>query len=203
MPRFLRPPRRPLRPLAAVRRRAFRPPRPLPPGPVLALAEAHRLMAQGQFAPAAEKFENIAEAARAQDLPFAPRLFFQAARANWSAGRIPHGMQLLHDGLGILAAAGATKRMHQISAAAAEELEALGHTAEAEEIRRYLAQFPSPAESGAAASAAEMPAAAVHPILPANCPKCGGGIRSEEVEWIDAQTAECAYCGSPIRPEKG
>ena len=46
------------------------------------------------------------------------------------------------------------------------------------------------------------PAETVHPVLPARCGQCGALIRTDEIEWIDAQTAECAYCGSPIRPEK-
>jgi hypothetical protein len=39
------------------------------------------------------------------------------------------------------------------------------------------------------------------PMLPTNCPKCGAPIHSEQVNWIDASTAECEFCGSLIRPE--
>jgi endogenous inhibitor of DNA gyrase (YacG/DUF329 family) len=39
------------------------------------------------------------------------------------------------------------------------------------------------------------------PILPTHCPACGGTVRPDEVEWLDEITAECAYCGSPVRED--
>jgi predicted RNA-binding Zn-ribbon protein involved in translation (DUF1610 family) len=36
-------------------------------------------------------------------------------------------------------------------------------------------------------------------LLPSHCESCGGPIHSPEVEWLNAHTAECPYCGSPIR----
>ena len=32
-----------------------------------------------------------------------------------------------------------------------------------------------------------------------HCPSCGASLRPDEVEWLDDVTAECAYCGSPVR----
>ena len=37
--------------------------------------------------------------------------------------------------------------------------------------------------------------------LPSNCPHCGAAARSDEVDWIDAQSAECNYCGGVIQTE--
>jgi hypothetical protein len=37
--------------------------------------------------------------------------------------------------------------------------------------------------------------------LPAHCPDCGAPARSDAVEWIDATSAECAYCGGIIKTE--
>lgn len=34
--------------------------------------------------------------------------------------------------------------------------------------------------------------------LPADCPRCGAPVRSDEVEWIDDTSVECAYCGGVI-----
>lgn len=195
MPRFVRRPRRPLRPRFPGRRRPFGAPRPLAPGPIRALARANQLFAEGQFGPAAEQFERLANGARANNLPVAPRLFFQAARANWHAGNIPQGMQLLRDGLGILLAVGAYGRLRQIASTAISELEQKGHPAEAEEIKKFLSDVPEPAQPAAASAPAR-------PVLPTHCSKCGAALRPDEVEWIDNQTAECAYCGSPNRPEK-
>ncbi len=201
MPRFGRPLRRIGPAVFPGRRRPFGALRPLPPGPMRALANANQLFASGQFAQAAEQFEMLAQAASASRLPFAPRLFFQAARANWRAGQIPRGMQLLRTGLGILLTAGAIRRLRQMAGSAADELVELGHAPEAEEVRKFLAGIPVP-DIQAVETEFQAPAEPARPILPADCEKCGARIRSDEIEWIDSQTAECAYCGSPIRPEK-
>jgi hypothetical protein len=110
-------------------------------------------------------------------------------------------MQLLRTGLGILLTAGALRRVRQMAGSAADELDELGHAPEAEEVRKFLAGIPAP-DIPAAETELQAPAGPARPVLPTNCEKCGARVRSDEIEWIDAQTAECAYCGSPIRPEK-
>ncbi len=40
---------------------------------------------------------------------------------------------------------------------------------------------------------------ASHPPLPAKCPNCGAPLLSDQVEWLDANTAECPYCGAPVQ----
>jgi len=37
--------------------------------------------------------------------------------------------------------------------------------------------------------------------LPTSCPKCGAPLRSDEVEWVDATTASCSFCGSIVAKE--
>jgi hypothetical protein len=56
-------------------------------------------------------------------------------------------------------------------------------------------------EFGKAVGGLPAPAPAVRPrgSLPTNCPKCGAPLRADEATWIDANTAECAYCGVSIR----
>jgi hypothetical protein len=49
-----------------------------------------------------------------------------------------------------------------------------------------------------------MPAAATDGLekrgrLPTNCPKCGALVHSQDINWIDDQSAECIYCGSMIQ----
>jgi hypothetical protein len=206
MPRFGRPPIRRIRPpIGPARRRPFGPRTPLAPGPIRTLAQANQLFQAGQFVPAAEKFEMLAHAARASNIPVAPRLFFQAARANWHAGNIPHGMDLLRIGLDLFVAAGAVRAIRQITPAAMNELQNLGHAQEAESLKGYLDRIPGGEATIAAASEGKAEPAPVEeprPTLPTHCGQCGAIIRSDEVEWIDRQTAECVYCGSPIRPEK-
>ena len=54
------------------------------------------------------------------------------------------------------------------------------------------------------AAAVGMPAvqpAAQHGSLPTACPKCGAPLRSDEATWVDAQTAECDFCGALVKAE--
>jgi hypothetical protein len=39
-------------------------------------------------------------------------------------------------------------------------------------------------------------------VLPTHCPSCGAALRPDEIEWLDESTAECAYCGSPVREHR-
>ena len=74
-------------------------------------------------------------------------------------------------------------------------LKGRGQPVEAKEIEAYL-------KSTLPAGFAGLPATEVEkrrPVLPTNCPGCGGPIRSDEVEWVDDVTAECPYCGSSVR----
>ena len=52
----------------------------------------------------------------------------------------------------------------------------------------------------AAVPVAAAPAAQKHGALPTNCPKCGAPVHGERAKWVDANTVECEYCGSLIRP---
>ncbi len=35
--------------------------------------------------------------------------------------------------------------------------------------------------------------------IPASCPNCGGALRSDSAEWIDATSVECPWCGSTVK----
>ena len=37
--------------------------------------------------------------------------------------------------------------------------------------------------------------------LPTECQRCFAPVRSDEVEWIDSASAECAYCGTVLKVE--
>jgi hypothetical protein len=199
MPRFGRPLGRIGPPILPRRfRRGFGLMPPLPPGSIRALAQAHRLFAIGQYAQSASLLENLANAARAGGIPRAPRLFFQAARANWHANQVAHGMDLLHIALDLLVAVGAIGVAGQIASVAMTELNTLGHKGEADQLRQYVSKIPGWEEAAPAAS----PDAKAKPVLPSHCPRCGAVVRSDEVDWIDESTAACVYCGSPMRPEK-
>ena len=36
--------------------------------------------------------------------------------------------------------------------------------------------------------------------LPSNCPNCGAPLRQSEVKLVNANSIECGFCGTPIRP---
>jgi hypothetical protein len=171
---------------------------PLAPGSIRELAQAHRLFAVGQFSQSAALLENLANATRAGGIPRAPRLFFQAARANWHANQVAHGMDLLHIGLDLLVAVGAIGVAGQIASAAMTELNSLGHKQEADQLRQYVSKIPGWEETAPAPA----PEPQAKPVLPTHCKQCGAVVRPDEVDWIDEMTAACGYCGSPMREEK-
>jgi hypothetical protein len=86
-------------------------------------------------------------------------------------------------------------RMRMVGERAIDELQTRGLNAEADEIAALL---------GANTPAVDLvekeaPAPMKKPVLPTHCPSCGAAVRPNEVEWLDEATAECAYCGSPLR----
>jgi len=42
-----------------------------------------------------------------------------------------------------------------------------------------------------------------HGVLPTSCPQCGAPLNPKEVDWVDEATAECRFCGSMVRADKG
>ena len=171
---------------------------PLPPEMIRGMVQAHRLFAIGQYSQSASLLENLANTAHASGLPRAPRLFFQAARANWHANQVAHGSDLLHVALDLLAAAGALGIAVKITAMATAELNSLGYKQEADSLRDYVSKIPGWQEAASIAP----PEDKAKPVLPTHCTQCGAIVRPDDVDWIDEITAACAYCGSPIRPEK-
>jgi hypothetical protein len=170
----------------------------LPPDTIQALAQAHRFFAAGQYAQSASLLENLAKAARATGIPRAPRLFFQAARANWHANQVAHGMDLMHTAVDMFVAAGAIGIASRITTLAMNELNTLDHKQEADQLQQYVSKIPGWGEAAAAASSESK----AKPVLPTHCQQCGAVVRPDEVDWIDEITAACGYCGSPMRGEK-
>jgi predicted Zn-ribbon and HTH transcriptional regulator len=84
-------------------------------------------------------------------------------------------------------------RLHRIARRVITELSERGLEREAAEVESWL--------NHASPSAPSMDAPTKRPVLPTHCPSCGAGVRPDEVEWLDDATAECAYCGSPLRGE--
>jgi hypothetical protein len=165
----------------------------LAPRPRRMLRNANLLFEAGQFAQAAPMLENLSTLALQGKWPRAPFILTRAARAYALSGNAPHSVDLFRSGFEILAATGTVAMLFPAARRLILDLTESGHTAEAQEVKAMVASTTGWNESGAA------PMGPAHPPLPTHCPQCGASLRSDEVEWIDEQTAECTYCGSPVR----
>ncbi|HSJ87678.1 MAG TPA: hypothetical protein VK909_10750 [Anaerolineales bacterium] len=158
------------------------------------LQEANFVFDKGEYGRAGELFENIAKTTDARGAPRAPIFHLQAGRARVLAGQTKLGIPSLKRGLELFAQRGEIRKLHQAGKRVIAELRALGLTAEATEIENFFKKL-SPSMSAMDAD----PAPAKQPQLPTHCPSCGAVLRPDEVEWPDEVSAECAYCGSPVR----
>jgi hypothetical protein len=161
-----------------------------------ALRRANELLASGRYAEAAEIFEQFARGALARGGPRAPQFFLQAGRCRVLAGQVPAGAALLKQGLSIIANRGNWQHLQNAGLRIVAELNQRGLKTEAAEIEAWLKQT---IPAGFAPAVATGPAQ--KPLLPTNCPGCGGPLHADEVEWSDEVTAECPYCGSAVRAE--
>ena len=175
-------------------RRGFRRGAPAQIPPLLRRAIA--LEQQGDFASAAQAYEEFAARADLRGGPRAPLAFIQAGRMRFLAGDVARGVEHIIRGLDLFAASGRIGKALNAGQRTVQELTARGYASEAQKVSAHLksilpAQMPATVPS----------APGRKPVLPTHCPDCGGPVRSDQVDWIDDATAECDYCGSPIRAE--
>ena len=160
------------------------------------LQEANFVFGKGEYGRAAELFERIAQTADARGGPRAPLFYLQAGRAHILAGQPSLGMPSLKRGLELLAGHSRFPRLHRAGRRVIAELNEQGLQNEAAEIETWLKSVLPALPS---LDSPERPSK--KPVLPAHCPSCGAAVLPDEVEWLDEVTAECAYCGSPVREE--
>lgn len=155
------------------------------------LQEANFAFSKGEYGRSAELFEKIARVADGRGGPRAPLFHLQAGRARILAGQATLGVPSLKRGLELLTQRRQFQRLQQFGTRTVNELNEHGLQNEAAEIEALLKSVLP-----------EMPlseATAMKPVLPTHCPSCGAPLRPEEVEWLDDVTAECGFCGSPVR----
>ena len=155
------------------------------------LQEANMAFEKGEFGRAAERYEKIARVADARGGPRAPILHLQAGRARAYAGQAPLGVPSLRRGLELLAERGQLQRLNQAGTRTITELKERGLEVEATNIEILLGTLLPDTFSAEPL--------AKRPQIPTHCPSCGAPLRPDEVEWLDEVTAECGYCGSPVR----
>jgi hypothetical protein len=158
------------------------------------LQEANFAFDKGEYGRAGELFEKIAQTADARGGARAPIFHLQAGRARVLAGQTKLGIPSLKRGLELFAQRGQMHKLYQAGTRVLTELKARGLTNEGAEMESFLKKL-SPSMSSMESTPAK------RPILPTHCPSCGAALRSDEVEWLNEVTAECAYCGSLVRAE--
>jgi hypothetical protein len=186
------------------RRRIFRPILPLPVAVAAGgqkqvhpfLVRANEQMQAGQFNEAAASFSRIAEVVRARSGPRAPIFFLKAGHAYILAGQIDEGMTCIRQGLGLLAGNGRWTDLQRFGPLVVDQLNEKGLTEQAAEISEWVSTTLAGKTIPAAVTAPTK-----QPLLPTRCPACGAVVNAKEVAWLDELTAECLYCGGPMRAE--
>jgi hypothetical protein len=152
-------------------------------------------MEQGKYAEAGLAFHDLAKKAEDRFPERAPFLYFEAGRATILSGDNKKGIAHFRSGLTLLSSQQRYHRVQKAGGRIVSELRERGLNAEADEIENVIKNnLPNQPASA-------MPAPQKRAILPTHCPSCGAAVRPDEVEWLDDVTAECDYCGSPIRAE--
>lgn len=165
-------------------------PPPVPP----ALQHAHHLMEEGEFSEASRAFYDLAKKAEERFPERAPFLYIEAGRAAILSGDNKKGVIHFRSALTLLGTQQRYQRLHKAGGRIVNELREHGLHSEADEVESVLRnndQFPARKEA----------VESKRGRLPTHCPSCGAAVRPNEVEWLDDATAECDYCGSPIRAE--
>ena len=159
------------------------------------LQQANQSLTNGNYTEAASAFEQLARWSEARFPERTPFLYLEAGQAFLLDGQVKTGIAHLRRGLTLLATQGRFPRMHLLGHRVVGELNARGLKDEASEIASLLAaNLPEQISP-------EQAPIPKRPFLPTHCPNCGGSLRPDEVEWLDDVTAECSYCGSPVRRE--
>ncbi len=154
------------------------------------LQSANEQMSAGHYAAAAASFDILAQ----RNGPRAPLFIMQAGRGYLFSGNLLEAMTHFKKALSMLAAEQQFRRLGKIGMHTVEELKARGHIKEAREINNLVISN-MPALADLPTQLGPDPARIIAPIT---CPACGGPVRADESEWIDAHTCECPYCGVPL-----
>ncbi len=163
------------------------------------LRRANQALSAGNYAEAANAYEQLARAADARGGPRAPFFYIQAGRCKVLASQAADGISDLERGLGLFAMRGREFKAVHVGRRIIGELNGRGLKNEAQQITDYLKELVTGFAEAVAAS--DKAPASQRPGLPAHCPGCGAPLRPDEVDWLDEFTAVCEYCGSPVHGE--
>lgn len=157
--------------------------------------QANQLVAQGKPGQAAPLFAKLAEVESTDHPRRAANLHAQAAHAFADSQQGPAALIQARAALQLFLKYQMIERTPVFYANLIRKLKNKGMNNAVEalisEFGSRISVLPAPAAS----------AAQKQGVLPTNCPKCGAPVRGDQTKWVDANTAECEYCGSLIRPE--
>lgn len=164
------------------------------------LDQANQFLAQGYPAQAAPIFAGLAQQAEARDMPQrAAHLHLEAARCYFQVRDSASGLSQARAGLQAFINMGSPEKASNAYARLLAGLRTNGLAAEVETLQK---EFAAQLGDGAVQATPEAQAdAQPRGQLPAKCPSCNGPIRNDEVDWIDAQSAECPYCGTTLQAQ--
>ena len=123
-----------------------------------------------------------------------PLFYLQAGRARVFAGQTALGMPSLMQGLELLSEQRLFLRLHRARRRLINELRERGLEEEAAEIEAWMT---IPEASASETESQELRQNGL--FSPHIVPPVARRYDPDEVEWLDEVTAECDYCGSPIR----
>lgn len=192
--------RRPLRRPALLRR--SRPGSAVAPRVREALRRAYHALERGDAEEAARIFRRLAEAAAQRRMPLrAAGLTLEVAHAEALMGGAQAAVQNAERALRAFAQAGRPRRIAPAVERVVAALRQGGHDAEADRLEELLAQTLQQAGTSRRELGRDLEQARAQRRgqLPAKCPSCAGPLFPDEVEWSDATTACCAYCGSAVK----
>lgn len=156
-------------------------------------------MEMGQYLRAAAVFEQLALGAQKLQIPRAPFLFIQAGRGYLLGGDHQRGFDHIKQGLALLAESSRWVELQRVGRRVIAEIEELGLSKQSLAIRDWLVDALP--EKFSDLNAVPTQGAQKRAHLPTHCPQCGGALDPGTVNWLDEATAECLYCGSPVRAE--
>lgn len=167
-----------------------------------ALIAANQLFKAGEIEEAGKTYLNLAERGIKQGFHQAPNLYFQAARCFIMVGKPDLALEVVHEAIKYLKNEVRWVDLYRGAVRVAESFTNKGYTAEAHQVKNWMAEFiPESVVVQLESGMVEHQAQQKRTTLPANCPACGGVVNPAEVEWVDNSGAICDYCGSVVRGE--
>jgi hypothetical protein len=157
-----------------------------------ALVQARRQIRAGHYARAGMILSELARGAEALGRPkIAAELHSRAAHCFIDGGAEPSGLVESRAALRVFRNLGLTERYARFLGNILRKLQAHGMTSG---IGMLRTEFDG---AEVAHPAAPTPARSLH--LPEACTQCGAPLRGDEVEWVDAYSVECNYCGAVVQ----